>query len=247
MKLKGRTAIVTGGAMGLGKAFATRLAADGANVVIADLRNAEAAASDIEGAIGVPTDICKEEDTLRLVEATMKAFGSVDILVNNAAYFATTKSGGFENVGVEEWHRMLNTNVIGTWQCCRAVVPQMRKQKRGRIIILSSGTALKGAKGHIHYVTSKAALLGFTKSLARELGKDGITVNAVAPGLTLSDGVVGRGLTTDEQLAQQRQSRAIQRDQQPQDLVGAVSFLASDDASFITGQTLAVDGGSAML
>ena len=237
--------------MGLGKAFATRLAADGANIVIADLRNAEAAAAIIGAsagkAIGVTTDICNESDVARLAEAAIRTFGRIDILVNNAAYFARTKEGRFEDIGVEEWQRMLNVNIIGTYLCCRAVIPHMRRQGGGRIINISSGTAIKGAAGHAHYATSKAGLIGMTRSMARELGKDKITVNAVAPGLTLSDGVIARGVTTDAQLESQRKSRAIPRDEQPDDLVGAVSFLASDDAAFMTGQTMVVDGGSAMV
>jgi NAD(P)-dependent dehydrogenase (short-subunit alcohol dehydrogenase family) len=250
-RLTGRTAIVTGGAMGLGNAFARRLAEDGANVVIADLKDAAPAAAQLAASgahsIGITTDICDEASVSAMAEAALQAFGRIDILVNNAAYFATSKSSGFENVALAEWRRMLDTNVIGTFLCCRAVAPAMKKQHSGRMVILSSGTAIKGAAGHLHYVASKGALIAMTRSLARELGRHGITVNAVAPGLTLSQGVVERGLTTDEQLESQRRSRAIPRDQQPADLVGAVSFLASDDAAFITGQTLVVDGGSAMV
>ena len=251
MSLTGKTAIITGGAMGLGKAFAKRLAADGANIVIADLRNAEAAAAEIDAsasrAIGVTTDICSEDDVARLTEAAIRSFGRVDILVNNAAYFARTKEGRFEDIGLDEWHRMLNVNIIGTYLCCRAAVPHMKRQGGGRIINVTSGTAIKGAAGHVHYATSKAGLIGMTRSLARELGKEGITVNAVAPGLTLSEGVIARGVTTAQQLDSQRKSRAIPRDEQPEDLVGAVSFLASADSAFMTGQTMVVDGGSVMV
>jgi NAD(P)-dependent dehydrogenase (short-subunit alcohol dehydrogenase family) len=251
MSLKGRTAIVTGGAMGLGKAFANRLVADGASIVIADMRNAEAAAAELAAsgaqAIGVATDISKEADVAHLVQEAMRAFGRIDILVNNAAYFASTKSGAFDDVAIDEWRQMLNVNVLGTFLCCRAVAPHMRKQGGGRIINIVSATALKGSRGQLHYVTSKAGLIGFTRSLARELGKDRITVNAIAPGLTLSEGLLERGLTSDEQMQEQRRSRCISRDAYPQDLAGAASFLASDDAAFITGQTLVVDGGSAMV
>jgi NAD(P)-dependent dehydrogenase (short-subunit alcohol dehydrogenase family) len=251
MSLKGRTAIVTGGAMGLGKAFANRLAADGASIVIADMRNAEAAATELAAsgaqAIGVATDISKEADVAHLAQEAMRAFGRIDILVNNAAYFASTKSGAFGDVAIDEWRQMLNVNVLGTFLCCRAVAPHMRKQGSGRIINIVSATALKGSRGQLHYVTSKAGLIGFTRSLARELGKDRITVNAIAPGLTLSEGLLERGLTSDEQMQEQRRSRCISRDAYPQDLAGAASFLASDDAAFITGQTLVVDGGSAMV
>jgi NAD(P)-dependent dehydrogenase (short-subunit alcohol dehydrogenase family) len=252
MRLKGKTALITGAGQGLGFAFANRLAADGADIIIADIAKADAAAAQIRKlgvrAVGVAVDVSKEDEVARAVAAGLKEMGRIDILINNAAFFATMTHGPFEHIGVEEWTRMMNVNVLGTYLFCRAVVPQMRGQgSGGRIINMASGTALKGVPGSLHYVTSKGAIIAFTRSLARELGKDNITVNAIAPGLTLSDGVVQRGDLNEERLGMQRRTRAIQRDEKPEDLVGAASFLASDDAAFMTGQTLAVDGGSAMI
>lgn len=251
MRLKGRTAIVTGGASGLGRAFTQRLAADGADIVIADLQDAQAAAADLEKrgsrAVGVAADVSRESDAGRIAEAALQAFGRIDVLVNNAAYFSAIARGPFEKITAEDWRKVMDVNVLGLFLCSRAVVPHMRKQGGGRIINLASGTALKGNPWFLHYVTSKGAVIAFTRALARELGKDGITVNAIAPGLTLSDGVIRAWGDDREQFEASRRSRAIPRDEFPEDLVGAVSFLASDDAAFITGQTLPVDGGSAMV
>ncbi len=252
MRLKGKTALITGAGQGLGFAFAQRLAADGADIIIADIEKADTAAAAIAKlgvrTVGVKVDVSKEEEVKRAVAEGLAAMGRIDILINNAAFFATMTHGPFENIGVEEWTRMMNVNVLGTYLFCREVVPQMRKQGTGgRIINMASGTALKGVPGSLHYVTSKGAVIALTRSLARELGKDNITVNAIAPGLTLSDGVIQHGGMYEESLGVQRRTRAIQRDERPEDLVGAASFLASDDAAFMTGQTLAVDGGSAML
>jgi NAD(P)-dependent dehydrogenase (short-subunit alcohol dehydrogenase family) len=250
MKLSGRTAIVTGAGRGIGKAMAARLAADGASVAIADIAGYDVAAAELAKsgarALGLKVDVSSESDTASMAAETVKAFGRIDILVNCAAMFATVKLGPFEEIPAAEWKRLLEINVLGVALCCRAVTPQMRRQKSGRIINLASGAPLKGVPHFLHYVASKGAVIAMTRGLARELGRDGITVNAIAPGLTVSDATIGR----PEHLrnhADSIRARAIQREQHPEDLVGAVSFLAGDDAAFMTGQTLAVDGGSAML
>ena len=250
MRLTGRSAIVTGAGQGIGKAMAARLAADGASVVIADIARYDVAAAQLakSGArtLGLRVDVSSESDTASMAEETVKAFGRIDILVNCAAMFATVRLGPFEAIPVDEWKRLLEVNVLGVALCCKAVTPQMRRQKSGRIINLASGAPLKGVPYFLHYIASKGAVIAMTRGLARELGKDGITVNAIAPGLTVSDGTAGR----PEHLrnhAESIRSRAIQREERPEDLVGALSFLASDDSAFVTGQTLAVDGGSAML
>jgi NAD(P)-dependent dehydrogenase (short-subunit alcohol dehydrogenase family) len=250
MKLDGKTAIVTGSGQGIGKAMAARLGADGANVVIADIARYDVAAAELAGhgvrTLGLRVDVASESDTGRMAEEAVRTFGRIDILVNCAAMFATVKLGPFEEIAVDEWRRLLDINVVGVALCCKAVSPQMRKQKAGRIINLASGAPLKGVPYFLHYIASKGAVIAMTRGLARELGKDGITVNAIAPGLTVSDGTSGR----PEHLRNHAESirrRAIQREEHPEDLVGALSFLASDDAAFMTGQTLVVDGGSAML
>lgn len=250
MKLKGKTAIVTGAGRGIGKAMAARLAADGAAVVIADIAQYDVTAAELAklGArtLGLRTDVSSESDAGRMAEETLKAFGRIDILVNCAAMFATVTLGPFEEIPVDEWKRLLEVNVLGVALCCKAVTPHMRKQKSGRIINLASGAPLKGVPHFLHYIASKGAVIAMTRGLARELGRDGITVNAIAPGLTVSDGTAGRPEHLRNHAASIR-SRAIPREERPADLVGAVSFLASDDGAFMTGQTMVIDGGSAML
>jgi NAD(P)-dependent dehydrogenase (short-subunit alcohol dehydrogenase family) len=250
-RLAGKTAIVTGAGSGIGKALATRLALDGAAVVVADLRNHDAAAAEIAKAAGARTlgleiDVTSERDVARMAEQAMKAFGRIDILVNNAALFSALEPRPFERIDAAEWRRVMEINTLGVFLCCRACVPHMRKAGSGRIINLASGAPLKGVPLLLHYVSSKGAVIAFTRALAREVGKDGITVNALAPGFTLSEGVLKSPGHVKHGEAS-RASRAIARDERPDDLVGAVSFLASEDAAFITGQTLVVDGGSAMI
>jgi NAD(P)-dependent dehydrogenase (short-subunit alcohol dehydrogenase family) len=250
-KLKGKVAIVTGAGSGIGKALARRLAADGAPVVVADIQKFDLAAAEIAKATGARTlglqvDVSSEEDVARMAGETVKAFGRIDILVNNAAVFSTLKLKPFEEIGVAEWRKVMDVNIMGVALCCRACVPHMRKAGGGRIINLASGAPIKGVPLFLHYISSKGAVIAMTRGLARELGKDGITVNSLAPGFTLSE-TVAKDLAHVQQGERTRLTRAIQRDETPEDLVGAVSFLASADAAFITGQTLVVDGGSAMI
>jgi NAD(P)-dependent dehydrogenase (short-subunit alcohol dehydrogenase family) len=251
-RLAGRCVIVTGGGHGIGKAYCHRLAAEGAAVTIAELDSAAAGAVRDEitaaggTALAVPTDVADEAGVGLMVERSLAEFGRIDGLVNNAAIFATVPMArvGIEELSVEEWDRMMAVNLRGTFLACRAVLPAMRRRGFGRIVNISSGTALNGSPSRLHYVTSKAGVLGFTRSLAREVGAAGITVNAVAPGSTLSED------EPDEEVLELRRrragDRALARVQLPGDVVGAVVFFLSEDSAFITGQTLVVDGGATM-
>jgi NAD(P)-dependent dehydrogenase (short-subunit alcohol dehydrogenase family) len=239
-RLENRVAVVTGGATGIGKAIAARLAHDGAKVVVADLQKAT------HGELNLQVDVAREDQVARMAEETMKALGRIDILVNNAAIFSTLELRPFETIPVEEFRKVMEVNVMGVWLCCRACAPHMRRGGYGRIINLASGAPLKGVPLFLHYISSKGAVIAMTRGLARELGKDGITVNSLAPGFTLSENVAKQAAHV-QQGERTRATRAIPRDETPEDLVGTVSFLASEDAAFLTGQTLVVDGGSAMV
>jgi len=246
-RLEGRVAIVTGAGHGIGKAYARRLADEGAAVVIAELDGAAAERVAAElGGLALRTDVSEEASCQEMARRTLDRYGRIDVLINNAAIFATIpmSRAPFDEVDPAEWDRMMAVNLRGTWLACRAVIPQMRKQRYGKIINISSGTALKGSASRIHYVTSKAGIIGFTRTLAMEVGKDNICVNCIAPGSTLSEE------NADDSIVKYRQgaaaTRALQRMQRPEDLVGAVAFFASSDSDFITGQTLVVDGGAHM-
>lgn len=251
MRLKDKVIIVTGGGVGIGRAYATGLAKEGAKVVVADIQEEEAqkVAGDIQRAGGealaVPVDVTSVEKTRAMADAALQKYGRIDVLVNNAALYSAIKKKPFSEISAEEWDRVMAVNLKGLFLCVQAVYPAMKKQGKGKVINISSGTVLGGTPLFLHYVTSKAGVIGFTRSLARELGADNICVNAITPGLTIS-GPQQEGVLTPEQLEDRRRRRSFQRDQYPQDLVGTMIFLCSADSDFITGQTINVDGGHNM-
>jgi len=251
-RLRDRVIIVTGGAHGIGRAYCEGFAQEGAKIVIADLdgHGAEALARTLaqhgHEALAVQTDVAQPESTERMARAALERFGRIDGLMNNAAVFQRPALSRvpFEQIPVEEWDWLMAVNLRGIFLGCRAVVPAMKQQRQGKIINISSGTVFYGAPNMAHYVTSKAGVIGLTRSLARELGEYNINVNAIAPGLTMSMDEVDAGRDV---LNQQRiQARALKRTEFPQDLVGAAVFLCSAESDFITGQTLVVDGGAQM-
>ena len=249
-RLDGRVAIVTGAAQGIGAAFARALAGEGASVAVADLDSGAKVVAEIEAAggaaIDVPTDVADEAACARMVGAAVEAFGGLDVIVNNAAVFTSVERKPFTDIPVEDWDRVMAVNVRGVWLCCKAAAPEMRKRKYGKIVSICTGRIFKGSPFFLHYDASKAAVLGITRSLARELGGDNICVNAIAPGSTMSENVLKRTNWMGGNPAQTVATRALKREEAPEDLVGACVYLASADSDFVTGQTIVVDGGSAM-
>ncbi len=251
--LEHKVVIVTGGAHGIGKAYCLAFAKAGSRVVVADIDMpaAERIAGEISdvGAEGIPVlvDVSDERATKRMAAAALRRFDRIDVLINNAAVFSVVpmNRGRIESIDPDEWDRLMAVNLRGLFFCCRAVLPAMRAQKSGKIINIASGTVFAGSPGRIHYVTSKAATIGFTRCLAREAGDDNINVNCLAPGNTLSEE------NPTEQMIKFRESsvalRALKRIQRPNDVVGAMLFLASPLSDFITGQTINVDGGISFL
>ena len=247
MRLPGKVAVITGGAAGIGFAYARRFLAEGARVVVADIADPGPAVDKLDTAgraLGVRTDVSDPTSVHAMVEIALAGFGRIDVLVNNAAVFATLTPQPFDAIPEAEWDRVMAVNVKGVWNCARAVVPAMRAQGGGRIVNVASAIVAKGTALLMHYVTSKGAVVAMTRALARELGPDRITVNAVAPGLILSDTVQANPEITGFQEAAIMQARSLKRDAFPDDVEGTVVFLASDDSAFMSGQTLIVDGGS---
>jgi NAD(P)-dependent dehydrogenase (short-subunit alcohol dehydrogenase family) len=241
--LEGKVAIVTGGAQGIGRAIADQLAADGARIVVADLKGAEEAAARYADGVGLTVDVAAEEDVARMTSETVERCGSIDILVNNAGLYASLAMRPFEQIPVAEWRQVMDVNVLSMFLTCRAVVPRMREQGSGRIVNISSGTPFRGVPFLLHYVTSKGAIVAFTRALAKELGSDNVLVNCVAPGFTMSDGVHEHPEVIEALQQVSVSARTIKRDQVPEDIVGAVAFLCGPGATFITGQTMVIDGG----
>jgi NAD(P)-dependent dehydrogenase (short-subunit alcohol dehydrogenase family) len=246
--LAGKVAVVTGGAMGIGFAVAEGLAARGAAVLIADQRDAEPAAAKLSvaghRAAGIAVDVTNEAAVAAMIVRAEEKFGGLDILVNNAAIFSTLTPKPFEEIDADSWRRVLEVNVIGLFLCCRAALPAFRRRDGGRIINISSGVAFKGNPYMAHYVASKGAVVSLTRALATELGPQRVLVNSVAPGFTLSDGVLQNDSLVAGVQERSIRTRALARDMVPADLVGAIAFFAGPDAAFITGQTLVVDGGA---
>lgn len=248
MYLTGKRIIVTGAASGIGRAIALSLAANGAAVAAADINAPESTVASIRlsggHAIALAADVTESGQVDAMVAGALEGLDGLDGLVNNAGMYSSIVPRPFEQIDIDEWRRLFEVNVFGLMKCCQAVVPYMREQGGGRIVNIISGTPFRGIPFMLHYVASKGAVLGMTRSLARELGSANILVNGVAPGFTLSEGVMDNPLQLEKLRDISRNARSLARDQVPEDVVGAVDFFMSDGAKFVTGQTLLVDGGA---
>ncbi len=250
-RLAGRTAIVTGGAKGIGRHYSQALAAEGARVMIADIADGRGLAEEIaakHGANSVTSavaDVSDEQSVKALVAQTIERFGKIDVLVNNAALYAPLQETKCTEIEADLWDKVMAVNLRGPFLMVKHVAPHMTAQGYGKIINIGSGTAYRGIPWMLHYVTTKGGIMAMTRALARELGEHGIRVNTLAPGFTLSDTVVSQNPGHVETARDRAvQSRSLRRDEHPQDLLGALVFLASADSDFVTGQTIAVDGGN---
>lgn len=241
--LEGKTIIVTGAGGNIGRAYCRGLLDQGANVLAADLGTLSAA--DWGGGARLRTfraDILSQADCDAMAQAAVDAFGSLDGIINNAGFFKSASFGSFMDIDPAEWDRCYQVNVRGTWQCCRAVYPHMKAQGRGSIVNIGSNTPYKGIPNFLHYVSSKMAIVGLTRALAREVGAAGITVNTLCPDLIPDDEILGKqGSAANDRTVGER---CLKRTQTPEDMIGAAVFLLSGLAGFVTGQSLLVNGGA---
>ncbi|MDP9082869.1 MAG: SDR family oxidoreductase [Pseudomonadota bacterium] len=249
-RLEGRVAIVTGAAQGIGAVYAEALAAEGAAVVVSDVLDAGPVARAITAAGGralaVKSDVTDAKSVQAMAADTLSTFGTIDILVTNAGLFATLAPKPFMEIDSAEWARVMDVNVRGIFECVKAVAPEMRRRRYGKIVNIASATVFKGVPMMLHYVTSKGAVLAMTRSLARELGDDGIRVNTLAPGLVMSENVIANPAWKGAIVANNVASRAIKKELVPADLTGSLIYLCSAESDFVTGQVVIVDGGSVM-
>lgn len=244
MLLENKVAIITGSARGLGKAFALRFIKEGARVMVCDILDCGPVVSEMKAmggeVLGLKVDITSEKDTTEMAKKTADHFGRIDVLVNNAGAVAD-RIGSFDDLAASDWDRMLEVNLKGTFLASKAVIPYMKKQGQGTIINIASTTAFEGAPHFVHYSASKAGVINITKTLAKALGDFNINVNAVAPGFVMTERM--KGIVSEEREKELRETQLIKRTVKPEDIAAAVAFLASDEASIITGQTLGVNAG----
>lgn len=242
MRLKGKACIVTGGAQGLGLEFVRALIEEGADVLAVDIIDgADAVAL---GAQFEAADISLTDDTVHVAKVCVRNFGKIDVLVNNAALYASLPVERYDEIDPDLFDKVISTNAGGTWRMIRAVGPIMEKAGTGKIVNITSGTVYKGLPGMAHYIASKGAVAALTRSLSRELGDHGVCINSLAPGLTMSSSIAKNLDHLEHARDRVIASRALKRDAVPEDLLGALVFLCSNESDFVTGQTIAVDGGS---